>query len=51
MQIGAIALEEGVRTDRQENVEIAGRTAANAGLALARQPDAGAILNAGGNVH
>ena len=47
MQIGAIALEEGVRGDRQENVEIAGRTAAQPRLALAGEADAGAVLDAG----
>ena len=48
MQIGAVALEELVRRQRQENIEIAGRPAAHAGLAFAGEPDAGAVLDAGG---
>ena len=51
MQIGAVALEERMRADRQENVEIARRAAAHARLALAGEPDAGAVLDAGRNVH
>ena len=46
IEIGAVALEEGVRLDRQENIEIAGRTAPQARLAFAREPDAGAVLDA-----
>ena len=51
MQVGALALKKRMRADRQENIEIAGRTAAHAGLALTGEPDAGAILDAGRNVH
>jgi len=40
VQVGAIALEELMGGERQENVEIAGGPAADAGLALAGQPDA-----------
>src|SRR5262245_7768627 len=36
--------------EREENVEIAGRSTAHARLALAREPDAGAILDARGDV-
>ena len=50
MQIGAVALEELMRRDRQKNIEIARRPAAHAGLAFAGQPDAGAILDAGRNI-
>src|SRR5262249_47799889 len=50
MQIGAVALEERVRRQREEDVEIAGRPAAHAGLAFAREPDARAILDTGRNV-
>ena len=50
MQVGAVALEERVRAERQENVEVARRTAAHAGLALAGEPDAGTVLDAGRNV-
>ena len=46
MQVGAVALEELVRGQRQEDVEIARRAAANAGLAFAGKPDAGAVLDA-----
>src|SRR5207249_1403913 len=50
MQIGAVALEERVRGEREEDVEIARRPTAHAGLALAGKPDARAILDAGRNV-
>ena len=50
MQIGAVALEELVLRQRQENVEVARRAAADSGLALAGEPDAGAVLDAGRNV-
>src|SRR5271154_294624 len=50
MQIGAIALEEGMCGDRQENVEIAGRTATQPGLALAGEADAGAVFDAGRDI-
>src|SRR5690606_13490710 len=42
IEIGAFALKDGVRLDREENVEVARRTAAHAGLAFRREPDAGA---------
>src|SRR5206468_488327 len=48
--IGAVPLEELVRLDRQEDVEVAGRAAAQAGLALAGKADARAVLDALGNV-
>src|SRR5207245_11342418 len=50
MQIGAAALEELVLGQRQEDVEVAGRAAADPGLALAGEPDPGAVLDARGNV-
>ena len=50
MQIGAVALEEFVGRQRQENIEIAGRPAADAGLAFAGQTNAGAVLDALRNV-
>src|SRR5215472_1281746 len=50
MQVGAIALEEAVAADREEDVEVAGRAAARAGLALAGEPDAGAVLDPGRDV-
>ena len=46
MQICAVALEEFVRGHREKNIEVAGRTAAQAGFALAGQADAGAVLDA-----
>ena len=50
MQVGAIALEELVRRQRQENVEIAGRAAADAGLAFAGEANARAVFDALRNV-
>ena len=50
MQVGAVALEERVRLERQENVEVARRPAAHARLALAGEADAGAVLDAGRHV-
>src|SRR5262245_28741890 len=50
MQIGALALEERVGADGEENVEVTGRPAAHACFAFACKPDAGAILDPGGNV-
>src|SRR5262249_35276606 len=49
--VGAIALEELVRLDRQEDVKIARRAAAHSGLAFAGEANARAILHAGRNVH
>ena len=51
MQIMAVALEDGMLGDRQENIEIAGRAAIGAGRAFARQADAGAFLDAGRHIH
>ena len=51
MQVGAFALEERMRADRQEDVKIARRPAAYAGLALAGEPDAGAVLDTRRNIH
>src|SRR5258708_1884320 len=50
MQIGAIALKELVRSQRQENVKIARRPTADAGLAFARKPDPGSIFHALRNI-
>ena len=46
MQVGAITLEELVRGQREENVEIAGWAAANASLSFAGKADAGAVFDA-----
>src|SRR6516165_6061709 len=50
VQIGALALEERMCAEREENVEIPGRSAAHARLAFACEPYAGAILDARGDV-
>ncbi len=51
MDVGAVALEEAMRLHREEDVEVAGRAAAHPRLALAREPDARAVLDAGGDGH
>lgn len=43
--IRPVAFENFVRFDGDENIEITGRAAAEAGLAFARQTDAGAFLD------
>ena len=50
MQIGAIALKQRMRGHRQENIKIAGRSAAHAGLAFTGKPNAGAVLDPGWDV-
>src|ERR1700726_866192 len=50
MQIGAVALKERMRREREKNIEVAGRPAPDPGLAFAREPDAGAVLDAGRDV-
>ena len=45
MQIGAIALEELMVRQREENIKVTRRPAADAGFALAGQPDTGAVLD------
>src|SRR6185437_2573301 len=47
MDVGAVALEQAMRRDREEDVEIARRRPAHAALALAGEADAGAVLDAG----
>src|SRR5262245_6758445 len=51
IEMVALALEERVRRDRQEDVEIARRPAAHADFALAGEADAIAVLDARRNVH
>src|SRR5262249_2238352 len=46
MKVVAVALEDRVGLDRDEDVEVAGRPAIDAGLALARKTDARALLDA-----
>ena len=50
VQIGAVALEKRMGRHRQENIEIARRPAAHAGLAFAGEADAGAVLDARRNI-
>src|SRR5262249_38240297 len=50
MQVCAVALEELMGRQRQEDVEVARRTAPHAGLAFAGKPDACAVLDALRNV-
>ena len=50
MHVRALALEQRMAAHRQEDIEIARRSAARAGLAFAREADARAVLDAGGNV-
>src|SRR5262245_66675681 len=47
MQIGAITLKKFVRRDFEENIQIAGRTAAQPCLAFSSQPNARAVLHPG----
>ena len=51
MQVVAVALEERVILDVNDDVEVAGRAAARAGLALAAEAQALAGGDAGGNAH
>src|ERR1700722_10527995 len=50
IKVCAVALEERVRLYGEENIDAPRRTAAHPRLALAGQADAGAVLDAGGNV-
>src|SRR5262249_28018921 len=51
MQVRAVALEELMRRERKENVEVAVRPAAHAGLALAGEANARAVLDARRHAH
>src|SRR5205823_371913 len=51
MQVGAFALEEWMRANREEDIKIAGRSAANAGFAFTGEADAGAVLAARWHIH
>ena len=46
-RLRAVALEQAVRRDAHEDVQIARRAAAGARIALAGEPDPGAVLDAG----
>src|SRR5215207_4807504 len=50
LEVVALAPEDRRLLDAGDHVEVAGRTAAQAGLALAGQPDPRALLDAGGDV-
>mgnify|MGYP001004525634 CR=1 FL=1 len=45
VEIGAFALENGVRLDRKENVEVARRRAVRARFAAAAEADSGAVVD------
>ena len=49
-QVQVVALEQVVRRHRQEDVQVAARAAALTGVALARQADARAVVDAGGDL-
>src|SRR3970282_1527447 len=51
VQIVVIALKYGMRLDVDHHIKIAGRTAVDARLAFAREPDAIALVHACGNLH
>src|SRR5262245_17579260 len=51
VQIVVVTLENRVRLEMQLHIEIAGRTTVRSGLALARQTDAVALVDAGGDLH
>src|SRR6185437_13363347 len=46
MQVRAVALEELMRREREENIEVTGRTAAHAGFAFAGKANARAVFHA-----
>src|SRR5919109_1267384 len=48
--IGAVALEERMRSEREENIEIAGRPAAHARFPFTGEANARAVLDTGRNV-
>src|SRR6516162_7728458 len=50
VEIGAVALENRMRLDREKDIEIAGRPAAQSRLSLAAEPNPRPVLDAGGNV-
>src|SRR5512143_1519866 len=50
MQVGTVALKEFVRRHFQKNIKVASRATPQARLAFTRQPNAGAILDAGRNI-
>src|SRR5258708_1479327 len=50
MQVGAVALEKLMLREGEENVEVAVRPAAHAGLALAREANARAVFHAGRHI-
>src|SRR5580692_8659201 len=51
MEVGAVALKEWMRAERQENIEVAGRPTAETCLAFPGQPDARAVFDARRDIH
>src|SRR4051812_9099147 len=51
LEVVALGLEDGRLVHVRDDIEVAGRTAAQAGLALAGQADARTLLHARGDVH
>ena len=50
IQIRSVALEEIMRFQRDENIEIAGRAAAQPAFSLTGQPDTGAVIDTGRHI-
>src|ERR1700723_848822 len=51
MEVGAVALKEWMRAERQENIEVAGWPTAETRLAFPGQPDARAVFDARRDIH
>ena len=49
IDVGPVALEQPMRGNGNEDVEVTRRSAPKSGLAFSAQPDAGSVLDAGGN--
>src|ERR1700684_4421581 len=51
MEVGAVALKEWMRAERQKNIEVAGWPPAEPRLAFPGQPDARAVFDARRDIH
>src|SRR6202161_2926298 len=51
MEVGAVALKEWMRAERQKNIEVAGWPTAETRLAFPGQPDARAVFDARRDIH
>jgi hypothetical protein len=51
VEVVAVALEDAVLGEVDDDVEVAGRAAVDAGFAFAREADAIALVDAGGDLH